>query len=94
MEFFKKIGQLMSPKPAPAAVFPTLEYKGFTITPQPMKDNGQFRVAAMIEKGEGDTLQQHHFIRSDCQVSAEETAKLTLLKCKIFIDQIGAKMFD
>jgi len=94
MGFFKKIGQLFSAKPVPAAVFPTLEYKGFIITPQPMKDNGQFRVAARIEKGEGETLKQHQFIRSDCQASADETAKLTLLKCKTFIDQIGDKMFD
>jgi len=94
MGFLKKIGQLISGKPVPAAVFPTLEYKGFTITPQPMKDNGQFRVAAMIEKREGDTLKQHQFIRSDCQVSCDETAKLTLLKCKMFIDQVGDKMFD
>ena len=93
MGFFKKIGKLFSAKPVPAAVFPTLEYKSFTIRPQPMKDNGQYRVAAIIEKGEGDTLQQHQFIRSDCQVSAEETAKLTLLKCKMFIDQVGDKMF-
>ncbi|MFT6927294.1 MAG: hypothetical protein ACJAZP_002927 [Psychromonas sp.] len=94
MGFFKKIAQSFSSKPAPAAVFPTLEYKGFKITPQPMKDNGQFRVAATIEKGAGEALKQHQFIRSDCQASSEKTAELTLIKCKIFIDQIGDKMFD
>lgn len=94
MGFFKQIAQLINGKPASAALYPTLEYKGFIITPQPMKDNGQFRVAALIEKREGETLKQHQFIRSDCHVSSDETAKLTLLKCKMFIDQAGDKMFD
>ncbi|MFQ3175120.1 MAG: hypothetical protein ACJAYB_001868 [Psychromonas sp.] len=93
MGFFKQFGQLISGKPVPAMAFPSIEYKGFTILPQPMKDNGQFRVAAMIEKGAGETLKQHHFIRSDSQASSEKTAELTLLKCKIFIDQVGEDMF-
>ncbi|ABM02699.1 conserved hypothetical protein [Psychromonas ingrahamii 37] len=93
MGFFKQFAQLISGKPAPAVVFPSIEYKGFTIRPEPMKDNGQFRVAAMIEKGEGETLKQHHFIRSDSQASSEKTAELTLLKCKMFIDQSGDDIF-
>lgn len=93
MGFFKQFSQLMSGKPAPAEVFPSLEYKGFIIKPQPMKENGQFRVAAIIEKGQGATLKQHQFIRSDTLSSSDETARLTLLKCKIFIDQTGEGMF-
>ncbi|HEY5716295.1 MAG TPA: HlyU family transcriptional regulator [Psychromonas sp.] len=93
MGFFKQIVQLFGAKPAPAAVFPAVEYKGFTITPQPMADGGQYRVAAIIEKGEGETLKQHQFIRSDTQVSADQAAELTLLKCKMFIDQTGDGMF-
>ena len=93
MEFFKNITQLFATKPAPAAVFPTTEYKGFTITPQPIKDGGQYRVAAIIEKGEGEAHKQHRFIRSDTLANADQTAELTLSKCKMFIDQIGDGMF-
>jgi hypothetical protein len=94
MGFFKQIAQLISAKAAPAAVFPTLEYKGFSITPQPMKDGGQFRISAIIEKEEGGAHKQHQFIRSDTFASAEQAAELTLPKCKMFIDQMGDKMFD
>ena len=93
MVFLKKITQLFSVEATPAVVFPTSEYKGFSITPQPMADGGQFRVAAIIEKGEGEALKQHRFIRSDTSGNAEKTAELTLLKCKIFIDQISDGMF-
>ncbi|MGB5444458.1 MAG: HlyU family transcriptional regulator [Psychromonas sp.] len=93
MGFFKQIAQLFSAKPAAAAVFPTTEYKGFSITPQPMQDGGQFRLAALIEKGEGEARKQHHFIRSDTVPSAGQAAELTLAKCKMFIDQTGEGMF-
>jgi len=93
MKFFQKISQCFSAKSAPKAVFSTVEYKGFTITPQPMMDGGQFRVAAMIEKVVSGTLKQHHFIRSDTLASADKTAELTVIKCKILIDQAGEGMF-
>ncbi|WP_372882508.1 HlyU family transcriptional regulator [Psychromonas sp.] len=93
MGFFKNITQLFTAKPTPVAVFPATEYKGFTITPQPMKDGGQFRVAAIIEKGEGEAHKQHRFIRSDTLANAEQAAELTLSKCKTFIDQMGDGIF-
>lgn len=94
MGFLKKITQLFSVEPTPAMVFPTTEYKGFCITPQPMAEGGQFRVAGIIKKGEGEDLKQHHFIRSDTNGDVQKTAELTLLKCKILIDQVGAGMFQ
>ena len=94
MDFFKKISQIFSAKSAPEAVFSTVEYKGFTITPQPMADGGQFRVAAMIEKDVSGTLKEHRFIRSDTLASADKAAELTVIKCKILIDQAGEGIFE
>ena len=93
MGFFKNITQVFAAKPTPAAVFPATEYKGFTITPRPIKEGGQFRVAALIEKGEGQACRQHQFIRSDTLANAEQAAELTLSKCKTFIDQMGDGIF-
>ena len=100
MGFFTKVAKLFSgstqSNTSNANVYPNEEYKGFTITPQPIADNGQFRIAALIEKA-GDEEQesrQHHFIRSDTCVSADQAAELALTKCKVFIDQMGDNIFD
>lgn len=98
MGFFTKVAKLLtsSEQPAESSVsYPSEGYKGFTITPQPIADHGQFRIAALIEKA-GDEQQetrQHHFIRSDTLANADQAAELTLIKCKIFIDQMGDDIF-
>jgi hypothetical protein len=100
MGFFSKIIKLFTTesesesKSKPA--YPSEQYKGMIITPQPLSDHGQFRVAALIEKVEdGDQeSKQHQFIRSDTVASADLAATLALSKCKVFIDQMGDNIFD
>ena len=41
-----------------------LEYKGFEIVPAPIKEGSQFRVAAIISKGEGEERTQFYSFRS------------------------------
>ena len=102
MGFFTKIGQLFTGSAQSNTSKKSIkgylsqEYKGFTITPEPLADNGQFRVAALIEK-QGETeedTKQHKFIRSDTVVSADQAAELAISKCKIFIDQMGDSIFN
>jgi len=102
MGFFTKVGQLFTGSAQSNASkkstkgYPSEAYKGFTITPQPLADNGQFRVAALIEK-QGETeeeLKQHKFIRSDTVANADQAAELAVSKCKIFIDQMGDNIFN
>lgn len=95
MGFLAKIMQLFKTQEKLETTYPSHEYKGFKITPQPIADNGQFRVAALIEKPDpkSQEIRTHHFIRSDTSVSSEEAAQLSLEKCKIFIDQAGEQMF-
>ena len=80
----------------PQSNYPSENYKGFTITPQPLSDNGQYRVAGLIEKAQGEGLgtKKHQFIRSDVLANADQAAQLTLSKCKVFIDQLGDNIFD
>jgi len=102
MGFFSTIGKLFTGSAQSNASekstkgYPSQEYKGFTITPQPLADKGQFRVAALIEK-QGETeeeTKQHKFIRSDTVVSADQAAELAMTKCKVFIDQMGDNIFN
>ncbi|TPE50327.1 transcriptional regulator [Maribrevibacterium harenarium] len=82
-------GQESANQPSVEAV----EYQGFLIQPAPMKDQGQYRVAATITKGEGENLREHKFIRSDLLGSFDECVELTVRKAKLTIDQLGDNIF-
>ncbi len=102
MGFFTKIAKFLGGSTQATTAesrqnnYPSTEYKGFTITPQPIADQGQFRVAALIEKasGEGQERRRHHFIRSDMVTNADQAAELAISKCKVFIDQLGEGIFN
>ncbi|WP_028863794.1 HlyU family transcriptional regulator [Psychromonas aquimarina] len=97
MGFLKKITGLFnsSESETGAAAFPSEEYKGFIITPQPKNESGRFYLAALIEKpaAQGQVPKQHYLIRSDTYASAEQAAEFSLSKSRVFIDQVGDDMF-
>jgi hypothetical protein len=71
-----------------------IEYNGFSIIPTPIREGGQFRISAIITKGEGESLQTHTFIRSDTVASQEECIQLTIRKAKMTIDQSEDRIFN
>ncbi|MEH6473492.1 MAG: HlyU family transcriptional regulator [Halopseudomonas sp.] len=78
---------------APAAEQPataiTEEYKGFTITPAPIKQAALYRVAATISKGD----QSHQLIRADEMSDHQECVECSLRKARLMIDQQGDSLF-
>jgi hypothetical protein len=70
------------------------EHKGFTIEARPYKEGGQFQVAGVIVKGEGEARKQHKFIRADRFPSIEEAADFALMKGRQIVDQQGDRIFD
>jgi len=64
-------------------------YKGFEIQPEPMSENGQFRVQGWITRA----AQTHHFIRADLLPSHELCVEETLRKARVLIDQQGSDLF-
>ena len=70
-----------------------IPYNGFSIIPAPIPERGQFRVAATITKGEGESLQTHTFIRSDIVGSRDECISLTIRKAQLAIDQSEDRLF-
>lgn len=95
MGLFTKIASIFSGGTESKPAYPSEEYKGFTITPTPLSDNGQFRISAVIEKAvDGDDEnKKYDFIRSDTTASADLAAELALSKSKIYIDQMGDQIF-
>tara|TARA_R110002167_G_scaffold17777_7_gene67535 strand:+ start:4852 stop:5133 length:282 start_codon:yes stop_codon:yes gene_type:complete len=68
---------------------PGVDYKGFLITPAPIRNGNLYRVAAMISKGE----KNHHLIRADELGEVQECIDLSLRKARLTIDQQGEDIF-
>ena len=70
-----------------------VEYKGFTIRPEPRKANGGFGVGASIEKEIDGIVKKHQFIRADAVATRDGCIELTLNKARQTIDQMGESIF-
>ena len=66
------------------------EHKGYTITPEPIRDGAHWRVAARIEK-DGH---RHDLIRADTFGDRAGAVDASVLKAKQVIDEQGDRMFD
>lgn len=78
-----------SAKPEPTAQ----NHNGFRIYLDPVKDGGQFRIGARIEKDIDGVLKTHMMIRADSFASAEAASEASLQKAKALIDQQGEQIF-
>ena len=92
MSFFKKLfgGGSSGGVEKPVA---ELDYNGFKITTTPMKEGSQFRVCAMIRKGENGETKEHRLVRADVCGSAEEASDIAIRKAKQMIDERGEGVF-
>ena len=89
MSFLKKLfGGGANDNPA-AAAFETVDYNGFALTPAPMAEGGQFRLAGTVAK-DG---RSHTLIRADVFGDAETAAKFFITKAKMVVDQQGEGLF-
>ncbi len=91
MSFWKSLfGGGASAKPVAA---PTEDYKGFTISPAPYLESGQYQLAGTIPKAVDGTVREHKFVRADRFSSTEDAVQFTLVKARQIIDQQGDKVF-
>ena len=92
MSFLKGLfGKGASGKDAPTAK--PEEHNGFRIFVAPIKESQGYRVSARIEKDFGAETKTHQLVRADVISSENEARKLTLLKAKQVIDQLGDQLF-
>ena len=77
---------------APKEVAPEA-YNGFNIFSDPIREGGQFRVAARIEKEIGGELKTHELIRADLINNLEEATTASTNKAKQIIDEQGDRLF-
>ena len=88
MSLLKKLfGGAEPPAPDP------ITHAGFTIFPEPVKEDGGYRIAARIEKEVGGDMQVHHMIRADTYAGQETAIEASISKAKQVIDQMGERIF-
>jgi len=78
---------------APAPEVESLEYEGFTITPTPINEGGQYRVSARIEAIVDGEPKTHDLIRADVIRDFGEASEMSVRKAKQLIDQMGKALF-
>ncbi len=72
----------------------TVEYQGYSITPTPMAQGGQYLTAGIISKETPEGRKEHRFIRADTHASAEAAASFAVRKGQQIIDELGERIFD
>jgi hypothetical protein len=69
------------------------DYKGFRITPAPIREAGGFRVAARIEREIAGVTRRHELQRADVASTRDEAVALSLRKARQVIDEQGERLF-
>lgn len=94
MSFLKKLfgGGDSAPKLSKSAA--SVDYNGYKITPAPMKDGSQFRLAGTIAKEIDGVEKSHLLIRADTFPSNESAQEATLKKARYVIDEQGDAIFN
>lgn len=83
------LSRLFGSKSGSAPDVQSIEYKGFRITPTPMKEAQGHRLCALIEKEVDGVAKSHTLIRADTIASVEECNAAAIAKAKQMIDQQG-----
>jgi hypothetical protein len=69
-------------------------YRGFTITPEPYRQQGQWQLAARITKEIDGETREHRLVRADLLSDAEEARRHAVTKARRLIDERGDGLFD
>jgi len=87
--FLKKIfgGKREDAPAAPGAVHESESYKDCTVTPTPLREGSQWRVAGRITKAIGGETFERTFVRADLLGSEDECAAFSVRKAQQIIDQ-------
>lgn len=90
MGWLSALRSLFSGTPSAAPAEAAVEtYRGIEILPDPIREGGQYRVAATLRKGG----RSHRLIRADLLASREACVELSLAKARTLIDQQGDALF-
>jgi hypothetical protein len=70
-----------------------VEYKGYSIIPQPRSQAGGYLTAGLIVQETAEGRREHSFVRADTHPSIDEARQFTVLKAQRLIDEQGDALF-
>ena len=70
------------------------EFDGHVIYAEPVKDNGQWRLAGRITKEIDGATKEHKFVRADLFSSREDAVSIAFQKGELIIRQTGKSLFS
>jgi hypothetical protein len=70
-----------------------VEYNGFSITPTPRKQGGQWLTVGVVSKQFPEGEKQQQFIRAETHPSREDAESFAIVKGKQIIDEQGDRLF-
>lgn len=91
MSFWKKLFGASTSEPATKAE--PIEYKGFTIRPEPFSEGGQYQTCAIVTKEIGGEMKEHRLVRADRFPSLDDATDTSLRKARQVIDEQGDRLF-
>ncbi len=71
-----------------------VEYEGYAIYPEPIKEGSVFRISARIEKTIDGAHKTQTLVRADTVNSVEAANDMSVNKAKQVINERGDKLFD
>jgi hypothetical protein len=69
------------------------DHKGFAIIPEPIREGGQWRVSARIEKEVAGVRKSHLLVRADTFGNEDEAVQASVRKAIQVIDEQGEGLF-
>ena len=94
MSFFKKLFGRSGGGASGSFEAEAREFNGHVILAEPVKDNGQWRLAGRITKEENGELKEHKFVRADVFPSRDDAVEFTFRKGELIINQMGKTLFS
>lgn len=94
MSFFKRIFGARSTGVTASFAPESQDYKEHTIFAEPVKDNGQWRLAGRVTKSIDGQTKEHAFVRADMFSSREDAVTFAFKKGELLVDQMGKSLFS
>ncbi len=94
MSFLRKLfGLEVTGSGNPASAASTVAHEGYSITPDPIAEGGQFRLAARVSREINGEQKEHRLVRADMFSSREEAGEAAIRKAKQLIKEQGDNLF-
>jgi hypothetical protein len=94
MSFWKRLFGKSSGGASGSFAGETREYSGHVIHAEPIKDNGQWRLAGRITKDVDGETKEHKFVRADLFSSRDDAVSFAFQKGELIIQQMGKTLYS